>query len=147
MRWPKIHKRALEATIAGEVPTDARRQMGEPGHAAPDPEMRKRARFHRRVAAFVIGVVFVVGGVLALFGKGGYLDLRGLHGELDTARAQLELQQQRVNAERTRVKRLHHRPEARERIAREELGFSSPGEITFILPEETAPVAPATPSR
>lgn len=136
MRWPKIHKRALEATIAGEIPTDARRTLSGPARKVPDEETRRRSRFHRRVAAFVIAVIFVVGGVLALLGKGGFLELRQLERQRDAALGELQQQQERVEQARASVDRLRHGSSALERIAREELGYARPGEVTFVLPEE-----------
>jgi len=137
MKWPTIHKRALDMSIVGDAPTDARRSMGSPRRGEPDPEIARRQRLHRRVAGLCIGAVFLVGLAAALVGRGGYVELRRLSAERDAARQAVALQRARVEAEERAVRALQGEPEARERIAREQLGYTRPGEVTFVLPEET----------
>ena len=48
----------------------------------------------------------------------------------------MALQQARVDAQKHSVEALRAEPDARERIAREQLGYARPGEVTFVLPEE-----------
>ena len=138
MNWRRIRKRAVEATIVGELPTDARREDDRRRRAAPDPEAERARRRNRRAILISLGALFLAGSVMAMVGKGGYLELRRLRHQRDQAQADVEEQQGKVEALRHQVRALHDDPAALERIAREELGYAKPGEVTFLLadPEE-----------
>lgn len=86
----------------------------------------------------LFAVVFVAGTAAAFFGPRGYLDVRRSRKELEVFTKQVEAQRIRVRDLRAEVKELQKNPGAVERIAREELGFIRPGEITFLLPYEDA---------
>jgi len=99
-------------------------------------EALRRRRFHRKITVLALCGVFAAGTATALFGKGGYLELQRLRRECATVRLEVEQQRVEVLELQDQVQRLEHDPMARERIAREQLGFSRPGEITFILPSD-----------
>lgn len=92
--------------------------------------MRRKAATLASILAFI---ALVVG---SLFGDGGMLHLfeqrersESLRGEI----AQLRRENSRLAAE---IAALRQDPRAVERIAREELGLASPGELVFIIREE-----------
>lgn len=147
MSWRRMRKLAEDVSLSPEIATDARRvthPVARPG--TPDPDGERRRRFHRRVTSFMIGAVFAAGSVVALFGDGGLLELRRLRRERAEARERVALQQERVAELRRKVENLKNDPAARERIAREELGYARRGEVTIILPrsseEEQPPAGP-----
>ncbi len=96
----------------------------------------------------VISSVFAAGSVAALFGEDGLLDMLRLRGELRSAESELERQRQRVEALTRTIGELEGDALARERIAREQLGYLKPGEVVFVLPDDEAAEgeAPATPA-
>ena len=134
MDWLKLWRKAAEPTPPEEEATDARRAGGR-RHGEPDPDDERRRRNRRRAALFAFASVFVAGSMTALLGQGGLLDLTRLWGEQSELRRQVTEQRQRVEALRHEARQLENSPMARERIAREQLGYSSPGEVTFLLPE------------
>ena len=87
-----------------------------------------------RILAF--NVVFVAGILAAFVGRGGYFDLARHRDQRQEARQQLAEQQARNDALQRTIELLEHDPAAKERIAREELGMASPGEVQFLLPRE-----------
>jgi len=130
-----MRRLAEDVSLSPEIATDARR-VSHPvaRQGTPDPDAERRRRFHRRVTSFVVGVVFAAGSIVALFGDGGLLELRRMRRERAEARERVALQQRRVAELRRNVESLKNDPAARERIAREELGYARPGEVTVILP-------------
>jgi cell division protein FtsB len=96
----------------------------------------RRRKFHRKITVLALCGVFAAGAATALFGKGGYLELQRLRHERETVRLEVERQQAAVVELQNEIHRLEHDPMARERIAREQLGFARPGEITFLLPSD-----------
>ena len=138
MSWRRMRKLAEDVSLSPEIATDARRvahPVARPG--TPDPEGERRRRFHRRVTSFIVGAVFAAGSIAALFGDGGFLELRRLRRERAEARELVAMQQERVSELRRTVESLKNDPAARERIAREELGYARKGEVTIILPRSS----------
>jgi cell division protein FtsB len=121
------------------APTDAR-PAGDPNsRRAPEPEEdalgAKLLQWLRGGFLVILwGSLFVAGIVLAIVGDGGYLDRRKTLSELRTLEESVKVQEERVAVLRQEVERLRSDPTAMERIAREQLGFVEPGEISFLLP-------------
>jgi len=139
MDWRRMQKLAADAAGNGEPATDARPSFDAPQEAIRDPDASRRRRFHRRVTAVTIGAVFMACTLVMLFGKGGYVELRRLRQERNELHRVVAERQSLIEAQRESVERLKHDPLARERIAREHLGYAKPGEVTIILPREEAP--------
>jgi len=129
--------RAARAVVIQVPLSDARpASEKEPSRNAAERLAARERRFHRRVVLAVLGAVFLGGTVTALFGEGGYFALRRLRGRLAVEQARLVEEQARVEALRDEVEHLRSDPMARERIAREELGLTRPGEVTYVLTDE-----------
>ena len=115
--------------------SDASTTLDAPGSGrTPDPEIERRNVRRQRSAIVAFIIVFLGGTAAALFGARGDLDVerkRLEHRELDETHA---ARLARVEALRREVDRLRTDPTAVERIAREELGYVAPGEITLLLP-------------
>jgi cell division protein FtsB len=109
----------------------------------PDPEIERRDLRRQRsaIAAFVI--VFLGGTAAALFGDRGYLDVERQRLHLRELKETHAARFERVETLRREVDRLNTDPKAVERIAREDLGYVTPGEITLLLPGDD----PAKPRR
>ncbi len=123
-----------QVLTAREVDTDARPRDGRHRRVEPDPDEDRREQLRRRSVVFVLGGVFLVGCLGALFADGGLLDLvraRRTLAELQRRSIEETARVQRLEDE---VARLRDEPTALERIAREELGLARPGEIVFLLP-------------
>jgi cell division protein FtsB len=99
------------------------------------------------VVAALLGLVLIA----AVFGDTGILALWRLRAELES----LHRDVQGLEAENERLSRaiaeLRHKPEAMERLAREELGLVRPGERVLRFPRDPSPPAapadtPAPPS-
>jgi len=129
-------KRAADARPVFAFPTDALRESGQPREAEPDPEVERKRKLRGRVRNTLLLTVFAAGLLGAIFAKGGLVDRMRLTQELRAVEAQVDAQRQRVEALRRQVRRLNDDPMARERIAREQLGYAKPGEIVFLLPKE-----------
>ncbi|MBZ5639078.1 MAG: septum formation initiator family protein [Acidobacteriia bacterium] len=117
-------------------PSDARPAEDPPPGKAPDPDRERRRRFLHGVVGLFLATLFVAGSVEALVGNHGYFAVRRSREELASLKAAVERKQIQVMELRQAVDRLKNDPHAIERIAREELGFVKPGEITFLLPRE-----------
>jgi cell division protein FtsB len=117
-------------------PTDAAaNEAGRPG-VAPDPIVeRKKLRQQRGVVAALV-LVFMGGIAAALFGDHGYLDAQRQERRFRELKELHEANQLRVEAIRKDIERLRSDPAAIERIAREDLGYVAPGELTLLLPGE-----------
>ena len=136
MDWLKLWRRAAEPDLVVEDATDARRAGGQPRPGEPDPDDERRSKNRRRAAIFAFSSVFVAGLAMALLGQGGLRDLIGLWRQHAEMQRQVGEQRERVEALGLDLERLRSNPMALERIAREELGYARPGEVTFLLPEE-----------
>ena len=97
----------------------------------PEPTQRNRGVF-QALLVFVVSVLVIT----ALFGEKGLIEsmkVRRQYRELASAIAELK----RENAAfRDEARRLRADPRAIERLAREELGLISPGELLFIVKDE-----------
>ena len=136
MDWLKLWRRAAEPGPVFEEATDARRAGGRPRQGEPDPDDERRSKNRRRAAIFAFSSVFVAGFTMALLGQGGLRDLTGLWRQHAEMQRQVAEQRERVEALRLELDRLRSNPMARERIAREQLGYARPDEVTFLLQEE-----------
>jgi len=127
-------------------PTDAAviEDTPRPG-VAPDPAIARKKTRARRGIAVALTIVFLGGTAAALFGDRGYLDSSRQNTRLEELTAFHDAHQQRVDALRRDVERLKTDPFAVERIARENLGYVAPGELTLLLPgdaDETGDLDP-----
>ncbi len=139
MNWFRL--RWIEQDELLEPETDARRADDRAGEPEQDLENQRLTRFRRRAVVFALATVFVGGMLAALFGKGGYHELHGLRseaGRLEVEVAGLKLD---VDLLQREMLSLEEDPAAREKIAREQLGFVLPGEIDLLLPRAPSPEA------
>jgi len=124
-----------QVLLPREVDTDARPKDG-PGRRPErqDPDEQRREQRRRQGLVLLFATVFAAGCLGALFADGGYVDLRRARTQL--AEMELRVADKTAQVERleSEVVRLRDDPTALERIAREELGLSRPGEIVFLLP-------------
>ena len=118
--------------------TDARPSSEAPPSDLPDSEWERKRRLKRSGIVLLFVFAFLAGTAAALFGPRGYMDVRRSREELERLNAEVEAQQIRVKDLRAEVTQLQGNPSAVERLAREELGYVRPGEITFLLPDEEA---------
>ncbi len=138
--------RLVQFRRRGRAPSDARADTLFPSDACPaeepapgkvpDPDAERRRRFRQRMVGFVVAAAFVGGSAAALVGSRGYLDVRRSREELAILRQETDKKQADVTLLKKEVDRLKSDPLALERIAREELGFARPGEVTILLPFE-----------
>lgn len=139
-----LHMRPADGTDARSValPSDAEPldQTDLAGNAPPE-VVRKQVRKRRTFRVAMIAV-FLGGAAATVFGEKGWLDVQRRQAELERLRAEAAAQQVRVDLLRREVSRLRTDPAAIERIAREELGYALPGEVTLLLPKP-AEVEPA----
>jgi len=138
MPWRPMRKLSGESET--DVKSDAAPRGSRPRPGDDQAESERRRRLNRRVTVLLIASFFVVFSAAALFAEGGYFDLVGLHGQRDQALRDVTEQQARVDALRRQVGLLQTDPLARERIAREQLGYARKGEVTIILPRDPAEV-------
>ena len=96
--------------------------------------------------ALLFGACAVVFVILVLAGYDGSRDLA----RLKSREAQLEARSRKtedsIRTLRDRITRLRSDPHTLERVAREELGLSRPGEVVVILPREVDSATEVTPS-
>jgi cell division protein FtsB len=147
MDWLKRFRRVGELELPEDPPTDARTAEGVPRVAEDDPEAELRDRVRRRVGRATFLSVFVISTGVLLVGEDGLVDRMRLGRELRGVEARVDEQRRQVEELRDEVRGLHDDPMARERIAREQLGYARRGEILLLLPEEPAgpSEAPADP--
>lgn len=97
--------------------------------------------------ALLLGACAVVFVILVLAGYDGSRDLARLKSREAQLEARLRKTEASVSALRDRISRLRSDPYMLERVAREELGLSRPGEIVVILPRAAVgPAGEVTPS-
>jgi cell division protein FtsB len=132
--FPPFQAGATDARPAAFA-TDAAATAGvaRPG-TAPDPSIVRKQVRNRFGAIVAFVFLFVASSAAALFGTHGYLDVRRQRVRLLELQASTEAHQQRVEALRREIDRLKTDPFAVERIAREDLGYVAPGEVTLLLP-------------
>ena len=80
-------------------------------------------------------LVFLTGSAAALFANGGYVERKRLEARRDASNIDLDRQLARVHGLRREVHALARDSIARERLAREELGYTRRGEMLFLLAE------------
>jgi cell division protein FtsB len=139
-----LHMRPADGTDARSVPLPSDAEpldRAELGENAPPEVVKKQVRKRRTFRVAMIAV-FLGGAAATVFGEKGWIDVQRRQGELERLRAEAAAQQERVDALRREVSRLRTDPAAIERIAREELGYALPGEVTLLLPR-SAEVEPA----
>lgn len=110
--------------------------------AAPHPPSLKRRLFLTLSACAVLAMAG-----RALIGDRGLFEVwrkKGTHRQLA---AEVETLRQENLALKREIQALRSDPAAIERLAREELGFSRPGEINFVFREDEAPRLDANASR
>jgi cell division protein FtsB len=120
----------LEAGLDPEAVAEARARAQE------------RQRKIRRVTNVVLALLAVALSVRAVVGKHGFLEAHRSKRELTRLQADVTVWRERNEALATRIKALKEDPSTVEAIARERLGWSKPGEITFLFPYD-----PAAPDR
>ena len=117
-------------------PSDARPAEEPAPGKAPDPDRERRRRLYRSTIALFLGTIFIAGSGAALIGNRGYLGLRRSRQELTLLQAKVDKKYAEVTELKKEVDRLNSDPRAVARIAREQLGFTKTGEVTFLLPLE-----------
>ena len=132
--FPAAASAASDARRA-RFPSDAESSPEMPRAGAPiDPEFERKRRRRRHAAIGALCAVFLGGTAAAFFGERGYFDVRRQRREFLAMRIEVAAHQDRLQALKREVDRLRLDPRAIERIAREELGYTEPGEITLLLP-------------
>lgn len=98
-------------------------------------------RVRRHGPRFFLAAIFVVGLAAALLGDGGWLAARQLESTVARQAAEIDARGAELESLRLRIDALREDAEARERIAREQLGYAGRGEVIFLLPrdEEVSP--------
>lgn len=137
---------ASDARLDLAVPSDARSDTVGPAGGGPDPDLERRRKLKQRAVRFTLALAIGGGFAASIFGSHGWLDVRRSRAELRAIAEETDAVRARVEALRGEVSRLRSDPSTLERIAREDLGFSLPGEITFVLPREEDRV-PGSPLR
>jgi cell division protein FtsB len=99
------------------------------------PDVARRARLRRQLLRLLCGLVFASGAVYALLGENGLFERRRLAGERERLEAEVADRRERVRRLEQERDALRADPFARERIAREQLGYVRPGEVVFLLPD------------
>jgi cell division protein FtsB len=97
---------------------------------------RERRQRARRGLALLLGVLWLFFGLWAVVGPGGLREVQRLHTEVDVLKEELRASE-RANKQRKRqIDAIESDPAAIERLAREMLDYQSPGEITYLLPDQ-----------
>jgi len=103
--------------------------------------------FLRRRATLLMGLLLLVLLVHDVFGEHGFLAMRRAQKETEQLRQEI----QQLNEDNSRladeVKALKTDPRIIERIAREEMGLATPGELIFKLPPKPAQPSEGTPPK
>ena len=135
---------------SGAGGTDARPKNWLPSDASPlqDPSrapdadvIERRRKRVRRTVVVALWSIFLGGIAASIFGERGYLDVTRLRARQRAMKQESEEHLKRFQALKRDVDRLRTDPASVERIAREELGYVAPGEVTLLLPGED-PVEP-----
>ena len=108
-----------------------RQQGGDGGGRERLPE-----RLRRRAVLLIFGLVFVSGGMAALFGERGYLDARREAANIRLIERDVTDLRESVAGLRTEIEGLRSDPSAIERLAREQLGMARRDEVVFVLPDD-----------
>ena len=111
---------------------------GDPAAKIAPEERERRRTVRRRLTGILFASVFLAGTAAAVLAEGGYLDRVEADRELREAQDRLFEHAAGVRELRARLEALESGPEPLERIAREQLDYVRPGEITFLLPDDEA---------
>jgi cell division protein FtsB len=131
--WRRIRRAAVTVAIRRPGGSDARRHDGR--NSASRGVLVSVRGPQRRAVWVLFALVFLTGSAAALLANGGHAERGTLELRRDAANVELDRQLQRVHALRREVQRLHGDSLARERLAREELGYTKRGEMVFLLAE------------
>jgi cell division protein FtsB len=83
----------------------------------------------------VAAVVLIVGLMLhALFGANGMVAYQQKHGEVQSLQTEVERLQKENEEGAARIKALKSDPKAIEKEAREQFGYTRPGEVVYVTP-------------
>ena len=132
--FPPFQSGASDARPASFSSDACASDDGARAGATPDPEIERKKVRKQRGAVVALVIVFLGGTAAALFGDRGYLDVERQRLRYLERRDANAAQLQRVVALWHEVDRLKTDPSAVERIAREDLGYVAPGELTLLLP-------------
>jgi len=141
MDW--LTRQADVETVAAAL-TDARPASDHPRRSELDPEAERRERLRVRIVGLALGLTFVGGMVTAFLGEQGWADRHRVQRELARMAAEVRDHEARVAVLRETVEALRRDRMARERVAREELGYARPGEVVFLLPRSDGAALPFT---
>jgi cell division protein FtsB len=134
MSWLRFRRYEPNEPVVPVPETDAHPAGVQRPRRGADPEAQGRLRLRRRAVVFALLTLFGLGGMGALVGQGGALEAKRLRTEVDRLEEEVRRQEAKVSALRSEVELLGQDGLARERVAREQLGFMRPGEIDFLLP-------------
>lgn len=131
-----LHMRPADGSDARAVPMPSDAAPVDPLEPPEDasPEMVRRYRIRRWIFRVAMGAIFLSVLGWAIYGERGWVDLQRRQEELERLRAEVAVQATTVEGLRRQVADLRSDPKAVERIAREELGYALPGEISLLLP-------------
>ncbi|MFN2443236.1 MAG: septum formation initiator family protein [Thermoanaerobaculia bacterium] len=99
-----------------------------------------------RAVLLLSGVLTIVFLVSFIFSEEGIAELRDARMRVDSLRTEVERLQRENDQLQGEIESLRASDFAVEKIAREDLGMSRPGELIYMLPDPPAAV-PATPTR
>ena len=126
----------LEAEFPLVFESDARPVADHPRRIESDPDAGRRLKRRRRAFGLLLGAVFLLGVVATLFGENGLRDHLRLRAEHRQLTADVERRRAATELLRRKVDGLESDPMAKERVAREQLGYARPGELVFLLPRD-----------
>lgn len=101
----------------------------------------------RRYLLIVLGLGLLAFVVHTVFGARGYLALRQQQKEYERLKQEIQALQEENQRLIEEIKALQSDPATIERIAREELKLTRPGETVISLPQEPSPAASAPPQK
>lgn len=97
---------------------------------------RERRQRARRGLILLLGVLWLFFGLWAVVGPGGLRDVQRLRAEVDALQEELRTSEHANKQRHRMIESIESDPAATERLAREMLDYQSPGEITYLLPDE-----------
>jgi cell division protein FtsB len=130
-RWGR-HASGLDVPELGDADSDAR-PLSRPVKGVKGKPPR---RLGRSLAGVGLGALCVAGSAAALLGEHGWIERRRLRVALADMEAEASRERERLAQLEDEVAGLRDDPLARERIAREDLGYTRPEEVLFLLPKE-----------
>jgi cell division protein FtsB len=115
---------------------EAKRRKREEAVERGGRRQRLPERLRRRAAWLIFGLVFVSGGMAALFGERGYFDVRGEAANARRLERDVAALRESVADLRAEIDGLRGNSSEIERLAREQLGMARRDEVVFVLPDE-----------